>query len=300
MPPIVSCDEAAGVVALARGASIEINHADVKHLPAAQALLAAGTRIFVSHLPRQSWAQTVEACAAVRRAGFEPVPHLPVRLLPDAATLSRVLAELVERARASDVLLVAGDYAQPAGPYEQVGQVLASELLNRHGFERVCLAGHPEGHHQVELAAIRRAERDKARLAASLGLGVTLVTQFFFEAEPFVRWSRALRDDGVTARLIGGIAGPASAATLLRYALRCGVGPSIRALGHKPGSMLKLLGEHGPESLVRALARAKPAVGFDGVHLFCFGGFLRSAAWLHDVARGRIALTGDGGFECLA
>ena len=71
--------------------------------------------------------------------------------------------------------------------------------------------------------------------------------------------------------------------------MRCGVGPSIRALGARPTSFVKLLGEHGPESVMRELAEARgsDAADFDGVHLFCFGGYLRTCEWLHRVANGR-------------
>lgn len=292
--------EADAIARLTSRASIEINHADIPHLASSQALLPAGTRIFVSHLPGQTWAQTTEAAVAVRRFGFEPVPHIPARLMPDHATLEGLIADLAQRARATEVLLIAGDYAHAAGPFENVSQVLSTGVFVRHGIDRVSLAGHPEGHHKVDVATIRRAEREKVRLATSLGLRVTLVTQFFFEAEPFVRWSRELRDAGVDTRLVAGIAGPARASTLLKYALRCGVGPSIRALSARPGSVLKLLGDHGPEALLRTLAREQEASGFDGVHLFCFGGFLRTCQWLRSVTQGRFTLARDGGFEVAA
>lgn len=291
--PASSLDEASAIAGLARGASIEINHADMKHLAASQALLAAGTRVFISHLPGQTWEQTIEAAAAVRQCGFEPVPHIPARLVPGHAALDRLVAALAQ-AGAKEVLLIAGDYPQAQGPFDDVIKILSTEVLNRHGFERVSLAGHPEGHAQVELDTIRRAERDKARLAASLGLQTSLVTQFFFEADPFLQWSRALRNDGVTARLVGGIAAPASISTLFRYAMRCGVGPSIRALGAKPSSVLKLLGDYGPEPMVRQMAREQQAAGFDGLHLFCFGGFLRACQWLNAVGHARFTLAKDG------
>jgi hypothetical protein len=65
------------------------------------------------------------------------------------------------------------------------------------------------------------------------------------------------------------------------------------------GSLAKLLGDHGPESLVRslALARLRGELEF---HLFCFGGFLRSCEWLHAVSAGRVRLTDDGDSPALA
>ena len=287
----------AAIVELAREASIELNVQDVAHLPASRALLPPGQRIYVSFLPQQSWQQTVAASVAVRSAGFEPVPHMPVRLIPDQKTLERTLSDLVERAQVQEVLLIAGDYESATGPYESVSAVLRTGALERARIRRVSLAGHPEGHPQVALDVIRRAEREKLELAANAGLIPRLLTQFFFEPEPFLTWVEELRRDGIRAEAFAGLAGPSKLATLMKFALRCGAGPSIRALGARPGSFAKLLGDHGPENLVRALAVARLRGGdFSGIHLFCFGGFLRSCEWLHAIAGRRFRLSDNGGF----
>lgn len=290
---------AAQIAQLAREASVEINVQDVKHLEASREFLAPGTRVFVSHLPRQTWEDTAAAARAVSAAGFEPVPHIPVRLLADATALDRTLAALAERANVREVLLISGDYPDAIGPYSAVAEVLRSGALPRHGFKKVSIAGHPEGHPRVPLEVIRAAERDKVRLATDAGLTPTLVTQFFFEHDPFLDWVADLRSHGVRADIVGGLAGPAGLATLLKFAMRCGAGPSIRALGARPSSVMKLVGEHGPESVLRGLAQARAGdeSDFTGIHLFCFGGYLRTCRWLRNVAAGHFHLNHAGGFD---
>jgi len=276
-----------GISKLARDCSIEINVQDVPHLAPSRSLLPAGKKVYVSHLPKQAWQQTLDACRAVSAVGFDPVPHIPVRLLDDERTLDNLLAKAVNDG-VREVLLIAGDYPQPTGPYSSVADVLRTGKLSAHGLHRVSLAGHPEGHPKVPLAEIRRAEREKAQVAYDAGLETTLLTQFFFEAQPFLDWANELRSHGVRARLVGGLSGPASIATLFRYAVRCGVGPSIRALGARPTSLMKLIGDHGPENVMQDLANARLAQPglVDGVHLFCFGGFLRTCEWLRRVSGG--------------
>ena len=271
---------------LLRDASVEINVQDIQHLEASRPYLAPGAKLYVSHLPKQSWNETELACRAVRNSGFDPVPHIPARLLTDSATLDRLLGQLVQTAQVREILLIAGDYSRALGPYSTVVDVLHSGLLSRHGLPRVSLAGHPEGHPKVALEEIRRAECEKTTLAHQVGLDVTLLTQFFFEAAPFLHWTREMRSRGVRARIVGGLAGPASVATLFRFAMRCGVGPSIRALGSRPSSLMKLAADHGPEPILRelALAYSRERAQFDGVHLFCFGGFLRTCEWLRGIA----------------
>lgn len=273
---------------LARECSIEMNVQDVRDLDASRLLLPAGKKVYVSHLPKQTWNQTLAACRAVSEAGFDPVPHIPVRLLDNERMLDDVLAEAVRGAGVHEVLLIAGDYPHPNGPYATVVDVLRTGKLADHGLNRVSLAGHPEGHPKVPLTQIRRAEREKAELALSLGLETTLLTQFFFEARPFIEWAGELRSRISGVRLVGGLSGPASIATLFRYAVRCGVGPSIRALGARPTSIVKLIGEHGPDDVIRDLAServTRPGL-FDGIHFFCFGGFLRTCQWLQRVTHG--------------
>jgi methylenetetrahydrofolate reductase (NADPH) len=287
------------IARLAREASIEINVHDVVHLEQTRRLLPAGKALYVSHLPKQRWSETEAACRAVRAAGFRPVPHVPVRLFPDAATVDRVLSGFVDTAQVDEVLLISGDYPKALGPYTEVLQLLGSGALQRHGFRRVTIAGHPEGHPKVPLADIRRAELDKARMAQQAGFELTLLTQFFFEQTPFLDWVRELRSRGVRARLVGGLAGPTKLGNLIRFALRCGAGASMRVLTARPAAFTKLLTDHGPESVLRALAEARcenPGE-FEGVHLFCFGGFVRTCQWLQAIADGRFTLDDAEGFR---
>jgi methylenetetrahydrofolate reductase (NADPH) len=284
---------------LAREASIEISAEDVEQLEPSRALLAPGTKVYVNHLPRQTWQQTEAACRAVRASGFLPVPHLPVRLFADEDALDRTLANLVGRSQVDEVLLIAGDSAEAAGPYSAVADVLAGAALGKHGLTRVSLAGHPEGNPKVALDEVRRAEREKVMLATQAGLEVTLVTQFFFEPTPFLQWAGELRARGIRARIVAGLAGPAGLPTLIRFAIRCGVGPSVRALTARPSSFMHLIGEHGPEQVIRGLAQARGngKADFSGIHLFSLGGYLRTCNWLHRVAHGRFRLNGHGGFD---
>jgi methylenetetrahydrofolate reductase (NADPH) len=292
-------DRAATIARLTREASVEITVHDAESLEESRRLLPEGKALYVSHLPKQQWSETEAACRAVRAAGFRPVPHVPVRLLPDAAAIDRVLGGFVEAAQVDEVLLISGDYPRALGPYTEVLQVLNSGALQRHGLRRVSVAGHPEGHPRVRLADIRRAELNKAQAAQNAGLELTFLTQFFFEHSPFLDWVRELRSAGVKARVMGGLAGPTKLATLVKFAVRCGAGASMRVLTARPAAFTKLLGEHGPESVLDGLAQAlcEEAGDFAGVHFFCFGGFIRTCQWLQAVADGRFRMDDAAGFR---
>jgi methylenetetrahydrofolate reductase (NADPH) len=265
---------------LAGGASLEIGSLDRAELDAALGQLRPGQRIYVSHLPGQTWKLTCEICARLSGDGFDPVPHIPVRLLDDAHALNQVL----RAARESGVrepLLISGDYAAPRGAFSSVLEVLRTDALRAHGFERVSLAGHPEGHPRVPWDEICQAQVDKWRLASAQRLQVTFITQFFFAAGPFVQWARYLRAAGVDARLVAGLAGPTGLGRLIKLAGRCGIGASLRTLTSRPAAISRLFADHDPGELLLDLAAEKLRQDglLDGLHLFSLGGFLRTASW---------------------
>jgi methylenetetrahydrofolate reductase (NADPH) len=287
------------ITRLAREASIEINVQDIKDVDASRALLGPGRKIFVSFLPKQSWEQTEMACRTLKSAGFDPVPHLPVRLLADEHALDDLFARLVRDAGVEEVLLLSGDYPEPVGHFSRVEDALRTGVLEKYDLKRISFAGHPEGHPKVPVEEIRRAERAKVIAASESGLKASLVTQFFFEADPFLAWEQELRAAGVRARVVAGLAGPARITTLFKFALRCGAGPSIRALGARPSAFTKLIGDHGPQNVMRELAQAhgSGASGFAGIHMFCFGGYLRTCEWLNRISNGEFSLNRSGGFD---
>lgn len=272
---------------LAEGASLEIGALDFEEFAAARSLLMAGARIYVSFLPGQEWKRTFALCEQIANAGFDPVPHIPVRLLTDPGHLDRVL-RCAREVGVHEPLLISGDYRDARGPYSTALQVLQTGSLQAHGFTRVSLAGHPEGHPHVPWDVICEAQVQKWRFATHAGLSVTFVTQFFFAVEPFVHWARYLRAAGVDARLAAGVAGPTGLGRLIKLARHCGVGASLRALTSRPAATLRLFGEHAPDGLLSGLAAEKvdqPDL-FDGLHVFSLGGFARTAGWLQRARAG--------------
>ncbi|HEX7045341.1 MAG TPA: hypothetical protein VF203_12080 [Burkholderiales bacterium] len=285
-------EERAVIQALMQSASVEMTVHDARELHACRALLPPGTPVYVSFLPKQTWTQSVDTAAAVRAAGFEPIPHLPARELESRAQLAQVLGDLRRAANVRRLLLIAGDRAMPRGPLGSSAEVIDTGLLQACGIEAVAFAGHPEGSPRIAPGALRAAERDKIEAARRAGLAASFLTQFCFSAEPVIDWVRQLRARGIDAPVVAGLAGPARLATLVRYATLCGVGPSLRALTGRSGALARLAGTHGPEPIVRALARAAAAGALDlaGIHFFTFGGLARTCAWRQAAADGRFEL----------
>ena len=127
-------------------------------------------------------------------------------------------------------------------------------------------------------------------LAGRQGLDVSLLTQFGFDAAPILRWIAALRARDIVCPVLVGIAGPATVATLAKFAVRCGIGASLRALARGHTAFARILAEAGPDALIGVLvAEEDPRWPIDGLHVFTFGGIRRTAEWITGYLRRPLA-----------
>jgi methylenetetrahydrofolate reductase (NADPH) len=260
--------------------SIEILPRDPLAGEALRDLFAAETTIFVAHPPSATSDDVVAACVRLSRAGFNAVPHVAARRLESLIAASDFLQRATGEAGVAEALVIGGDPDWPKGPFRDAASLLDSGVLECHGLDRVLFAGYPEGHPYITTEALEASLAAKLALARRHGLTPSLVTQFGFEAAPIRRWIAALRARGVDCLVRIGVAGPASVATLARFAVRCGVGASMRALARGHTAFARILTEAGPDALIGALVAGETAQSaIDGLHVFTFGGVVRTAAW---------------------
>ena len=241
-----------------------------------------GTEVTITFLPGDNYRHNVETAAALRRAGFNPVPHVAAREMPSREALDDFLARARGEADVTRILLIAGDVAAAKGPYRSGLDVWASGLIERRGIARLSVAGHPEGHPYLSAAAALKAFEAWRDWGQQAKIRVDVVTQFCFESAPSLGWIDDLDAGGVNLPVIVGLAGPASPATLTKFALRCGVGNSMRSLRGQISRFGRLLTDTGPDDVMRGLQSAPktataPIAGF---HLFPFGGLRKAANWL--------------------
>lgn len=268
------------ITALLRTCSIELSPRDAFAGEALRGLFDPGTTVFVNFPPSVGYAGVAAACVRLRRAGFEPVAHVVARRLESYADAGDFLRRLVDDADVSQILLLGGDAPRPAGGFDSALSLLSTGVVERCGIGAVAFAGYPEGHPQIAAAALQAALTAKLEVAHRRGLAVSLVTQFGFEAPPIRRWIAAQRQAGVTCPIRIGLAGPATVATLAKYAVRCGIGASLRALTHGHAAIARILTESDPAALIETLVAAEdPKAPLGALHLFCFGGARRTAEW---------------------
>lgn len=271
---------------LLAGLSLEITGRDAADLPAIAGRLAPGTRVSITFLPREDAARRLDAVRAVIDCGFSPVPHISARRIGSEAELEAYLDALAALGATRELFVVAGDADRPSGPYEDALAVIRSGLLARYGARHVGIGGYPDGHPRIDDATLWAALRDKAAAVADQGMGLSILTQFGFDADPALRWLAAVRAAGIAAPVRLGVPGPASATTLMRFAARCGVGASASVLRKYGLSLTRLMQTAGPDRYIAALlgGLSVETHGDVGLHVYPFGGLDSAVGWINDFA----------------
>jgi methylenetetrahydrofolate reductase (NADPH) len=279
------------IAEMLRGYSIEVNPSHPKLVEAALERLQPGTEVFLPWIPGANPMDDVGHAARLQRAGLVAVPHVGARHIESLAQLEQFAARLVGEAGVDRVLIIGGDRAKPTGPYDSSVQVMQTGVFQKAGIVRMAVGGFPEGNPHISNAVLDEALSAKVNFARGVGVQLSIVTQFCFEAEPIVAWLRHIRGQGIDVPVRVGLAGPAGIVTLARYAVRCGIGNSLHALTENP-SFARLLVEKGPEPIIRDIAasagpenefsrRQQPLpLGIAGLHFYVFGGFSKTVDWI--------------------
>jgi len=276
--------------------SIETTVREAKRVDRFADAVPKGTWIYIAHIPGTDLQETVDLATRLRKEEMRPVPHIVGRRIETLQVLDNFLGQLAGQAGVDQVLTVAGDISAPVGKIESALQVLQSGLLEKHGIQRIGVAGHPEGHREVSDAVLKDALNRKNEFAKKTGAYVYVVTQFTFTPDPVIAWEKATPEIGALPYMVG-LPGLASPASLLKFAMDCGVGASLQAFSKRAASLTKLLTVAAPDELVVGLAQYKaqnPQTHMTGIHFFPFGGFKRTAAWVQKVVDGQFEFNNEG------
>jgi methylenetetrahydrofolate reductase (NADPH) len=251
-------------------------------LEPARTVIPPGTRVHVGFADTGNPAARAAAARAIKEAGFMPVPVIAARRLRSEAMLREYLDALQAAGASGSVLIVAGDPAQPRGPYPDTASVIGSGVLEQYVVRQVSVAGHPGGHPAAGDDVLWRAMAGKAAALEQRGLAGSVVTQFGFDPGLVLAWLADARTRGVSLPVRVGVPGPASVRLLLWYASRCGVAVSAPAARDYGFSLAAPAGTAAPGRFIRALASGyDPQVhGEVKLHFHPFGGFTATAEWI--------------------
>ena len=267
--------------------SIEVMPRTAEKVEDFRAILPEGTRVYIAHIEGTPIEDMVATARRLNESGMKVMPHFPARIIKDRATLADWIARYQGEADVRQALLLAGGVATPHGDFSDSMQLMETGLFDAAGFERLHVAGHPEGNRDIDTDGSRlrvdEAMRWKNAFQTRTDAKMAIATQFCFDAQPIIEWADSLKYAGITLPIHIGIAGPAKLQTLIKFAIACGVGPSLKVLQKRAMDVTKLLLPYEPTDVVAALAAhkaANPDFNITNVHFFPLGGIAASATWL--------------------
>ncbi|MBT55147.1 MAG: 5,10-methylenetetrahydrofolate reductase [Mameliella sp.] len=276
------------------GYSIEVMPRTAAKVEDFRALLPEGTRVYIAHIEGTPIEEMVSTAKRLSSDGYKVMPHFPARIIKDAATLENWIAMYQGEAGVDQALLLAGGVTTPHGDFDSSMQLMETGLFDKAGFKRLHVAGHPEGNRDIDAdggdAMVMQALRWKQAFSDRTDAQMALATQFAFDAGPIIKWADRLTAEGIHLPIHIGIAGPAKLQTLIKFAIACGVGPSLKVLQKRAMDVTKLLLPYEPTEVLEQLAAHKaahPDFNIEQVHFFPLGGIKSNAEWA--IANGGVA-----------
>ena len=268
----------AGLDGLIADFSIEVMPRTAAKVADFREILPPGTRVYLAHIDGTDFAEMLAAARRLAGEGFAVMPHFPARGIASRAELESRIASYTE-AGIAQALVIAGGIDTPRGVYGEALQLLRTGLFDDYGFTDLHVAGHPEGNRDIDPAGgdavALAALAAKAAFQSETDARMAITTQFCFETAPVVAWADRLASAGITLPVHLGVAGPAKLQTLIRYAMTCGVGPSLRVLQRRAADLAKLMVPFEPTELLAELAAHKarnPSFPVERIHFFPLGG----------------------------
>ena len=275
------------VEAFLQNYSIEVMPRTAEKIEDFRALLPKNTRVYIAHIEGTPIEDMVATAKRIAREGFTVMPHFPARIIASKAILADWIARYQGEAGVKQALLLGGGVNTPAGEFDNSMQMVDTGLFD--GFERLHVAGHPEGNKDIDKdgtdAIVMKALAWKQDYSNRTDAKMAIATQFCFEAGPVIQWANKLSAAGVKLPVHIGIAGPAKLQTLIKFAIACGVGPSLRVLQKRAMDVTKLLLPYEPTEIVTELGQHKdvtPGFNIEQAHFFPLGGIKTNAQWATD------------------
>ena len=272
------------------GFSIEVMPRTAAKVEDFRAILPAGTRVYIAHIEGTPFDDMLTTAKRIADEGFTVMPHVPARIIDTRATLDTWLRRYAQEAGVKEALVLAGGPKTPAGEYHSSMQLLESGLFDAHRFTRLHVAGHPEGNKDIDddgsTKLVDEAALWKQAFSERTDATMAMATQFAFDAKPVLDWAKRLDAAGVDLPIHIGVAGPTKLQTLIKFAIACGVGPSLSVLKKRALDLTKLAAPFEPTELLNELADAwakGEAGNIESVHIFPLGGIAASARYATEV-----------------
>lgn len=269
---------------LLNSSSIELLPEQAGTFTPATDVFAPGSYVFLPHIAGHSLETRIAAARSLISRGLCPVVHLSARNFGSITEFETHIGDL-DKAGVKCCLAIGGvPSITPNAVLGTAIEMIQSPAFQAASFETVFVAGHPEGIPGVSEGELGAVLSEKLGILRAQNRLAEIVTQFAFDGATMARWAVDLRRNGINVPLRFGIAGVTSLPKLIKFAVMCGVGPSLGVLKRQAGSVFKLIRDQEPREVIEALNNGL-SHGHGGqarvhLHFFPFGGWEKTASWI--------------------
>ncbi len=274
---------------ISKNFSIEVMPRTAEQISDFKSILPKGTYVYIAHLEGTQIEAMVKTANRLLESGFNVVPHFPARLIKNRATLEEWIKQYSDIG-ITKALILAGSSSKAIGDFESSMDLLATELYDKYKFNEIFCAGHPEGNKDIDMNGsdqnLMTALRWKNDFFQQTRTKWSLTTQFCFDVEPIRLWEKRLSEEGIIVPINIGVAGPAKLQTMIKYAILCGVGPSMKVLEKRAKDLTKLLLPYSPAKFLTELSQYKDEnkkSNINSIHFFPLGGIQKTTEFLTEI-----------------
>ncbi len=265
--------------------SIEVMPKTAQKIDDFTKILPPRTPVYIAHLEDTDISDMRHTCKRLIDENMIPIPHIPARIIKGTEELEKWASQYAELG-VKRSLLLAGNNRSPKGPFHSSIQLLETGVFEKYGYEYINVAGHPEGNSDIDkagcLAETLSALKIKNEYSKTTSIKIGITTQFCFDLEPVKIWLKILEKENINLPVSLGLAGPTKLQTLIKYALICGVGPSISVIKKRAKDLTKLLVPFEPTEIIKQINKKsfyEEYKNVDSLHFFPLGGIEASASF---------------------
>jgi methylenetetrahydrofolate reductase (NADPH) len=185
--------------------------------------LPTGHPVAVTMSTTYGVSRTMEVLKELASQGYEVLPHIAARMIPDAETLENIHTQL-EECNISSVFIPGGDAETPAGPFESSYELIRKLHDDFSPSYDVGITGYPEGHEFITDAELRDSIRKKCQLSDYI------VSHICFSPSKINEWCDSLSEAGITLPVFCCVPTAMPRAKLQHISKLIGVGKSSHSL----------------------------------------------------------------------
>lgn len=222
----------------------------------------------------------------VKEKKLYAIPHITARLIADDKQAreigERLKSQNPETQKSGEIFCLAGDSERPAGKY-----VSSIDLLRElHGmgfrYDKVYVAGYPEGHPVIRDDVLLSALKGKQEFAYETDTKMQIVTQLSFNPDRIIEWIEMIRAEGINLPVKVGIPGQVSVEKLLKFMIELGIDTSLKFLRYCNIKYGRLLANYKAEELPLEIIDQAEQSGqnlISGFQIYTFNSIEESANW---------------------